>query len=150
MINRGYRKPAVVLAFVEIMLWVFVASAVINGITEQPLKGIAYSFGFTAGVYIGSIIEERIAIGKILIQSITTVSSGVLISSSLREMGYGVTSVQAHGKDSEKTMLMIYTNRKGKEIIIKEINKIDPTSVIVSQDVTDIKGGFITKRNLMK
>ena len=45
LINKGYRKYGVVLALIEIFLWVFIASAVINGLSESPMKGIAYGLG---------------------------------------------------------------------------------------------------------
>ena len=42
LINKGYRKQGTILSFFEIMLWVFVASTVINGIAEAPIKGLIY------------------------------------------------------------------------------------------------------------
>lgn len=66
LIVKGYRKTAVLLSLVEISIWVFVASRVITGLTESPYKGIAYALGFAAGVWCGSILEEKLAFGKIL------------------------------------------------------------------------------------
>lgn len=43
LINKGYRKQGVILAFFEVTIWVFIASRVIGGISEQPIKGIVYS-----------------------------------------------------------------------------------------------------------
>ncbi|MGM0496157.1 MAG: DUF5698 domain-containing protein, partial [Bacillota bacterium] len=33
-IGKGYRKPGALLALIEILLWVFMASSVINGMAE--------------------------------------------------------------------------------------------------------------------
>ena len=84
LVVKGYRKVAVILALVEIMIWVFVASQVITGLAEKPYKGIAYGLGFAAGVYVGSILEEKLAFGKILIQVITSEESGQIITQALR------------------------------------------------------------------
>jgi uncharacterized protein YebE (UPF0316 family) len=40
-VNKGHRKQAFLLGFIEVTIWVFVASRVIVGITEQPLKAIS-------------------------------------------------------------------------------------------------------------
>ena len=47
LINKGYRRVGTILSFFEILLWTFVASRVIIGITEAPVKGIVYSIGFS-------------------------------------------------------------------------------------------------------
>ncbi|MEF3693228.1 MAG: DUF5698 domain-containing protein, partial [Acholeplasmataceae bacterium] len=56
LIGKGFRKPGTILAVFEILLWVFVASTVINGVAEAPIKGVIYSIGFAIGVYIGSLL----------------------------------------------------------------------------------------------
>lgn len=144
LINKGYRRQGVVLAFFEVLIWVFVASRVISGIAEEPIKGIIYSFGFAIGVYLGSILEGRLAFGKVLVQAITNVEVGVVIANTLRSEGYGVTTVNAQGKDSDKIVLMIFANRRGKEQIIEKIRNIDSSAMIVSNDVSTLHGGHIT------
>lgn len=144
-INKGYRKLGVILAFFEVLLWVFVASRVITGIVEKPLKGIVYSLGFASGVYLGSRIESALALGKVLIQVITTKELGSTMAVVLRNQKLGVTTIDAQGKDSDKMLLMLYTNRKGKEEIIAQIQIIDPKVLVVSHDITTISGGYINK-----
>jgi uncharacterized protein YebE (UPF0316 family) len=142
-INRGYRRAGTLLSFVEILLWTFVASRVIMGIAEAPIKGIVYSIGFSIGVYLGSRIEGYIAMGRVLIQSIVSRESAAAVTGSLRKKGYGVTSMEAYGRDSLKMVLMIFANRKGKEEIIKEIQNFDASAMIITNDVTALHGGTI-------
>ncbi len=144
-INKGYRTLGVVLAFFEVMLWVFVASRVITGIAEKPLKGIIYSLGFASGVYLGSKIESALALGKVLIQVITAKDLGATMALVLRNQKLGVTTIDAHGKDADKMLLMLYTNRRGKDDIITQIQAIDPKALVVSHDITSISGGYINK-----
>ncbi|ULQ59438.1 DUF5698 domain-containing protein [Brucepastera parasyntrophica] len=153
MINRGYRRQGTILAFFEVILWVLVVSSVISGLTEAPLKGLVYSIGFAAGVNIGSRIENKLAYGKILIQTITSREMSFPLATELRGKGYGVTTIDAEGKDAEKAVLMIFANRKGKEDIIAHIQKIDKSAMIITNDVSTLHGGFISQRksrSLMK
>lgn len=143
LIVKGYRTPAVLLALVEIMLWVFVASTVITGLAASPMKGIAYGFGFASGVYFGSVLEQKLAFGKLLIQTIASASKSQQIADRVRALGCGVTTVKAMGKDESKVILMVYTNRRGSQTIIDEIMAIDGTAMVVMNDVSTISGGYI-------
>ena len=144
LINKGYRKEGVILAFFEVTIWVFVASRVITGIQDQPIKGIVYSLGFALGVYVGSKIENRLAFGQVLIQIICNNDKSEDIVVCLREQGLGVTVVDAQGKDDAKKVLMVYANRRGKDVIFKKIKLIDEHAMIVSHDVTQLSGGYIS------
>ncbi|NLD26086.1 MAG: DUF2179 domain-containing protein [Acholeplasmataceae bacterium] len=151
MVNKGYRTQAAFLAFFEVLIWVFVASRVISGLAEQPLKGIVYSIGFACGVFVGSLLENRLAMGKVLIQAITDINTGNDVAAKLRDYGFGVTVLVGEGKDAPKNVLMIYANRKGKDIIQNKIYELDPHAVIVIQDLTSIRGGHINVlRNFVK
>ena len=144
LVNKGYRKLGVILAFFEVLIWVFVASRVISGITEAPLKGIVYSLGFATGVFVGSKLEAKLAFGRVLVQAITEVDTGIVVANALRASGYGVTTVEASGKDRPKSVLMIYANRKNKEDIAKKIKEIDEHAMIIINDITTLQGGYVT------
>lgn len=144
LMNKGYRIISSILAFIEVLIWVFVASSVLEGINENPIKAIVYSIGFASGVYLGSIIENKVALGTILIQAILPYDKGLEIAAILRNDGIAVTTVNAEGKDSNKIVLMIYSKRRGKEIIINKIESLEKTALIVSNDVSTLHGGYIS------
>ena len=144
LIIKGYRLIAFFLALIEITIWIFVASTVITGLTESPMKGIAYAIGFASGVYLGSIVENKLAFGRLLIQTITSDAMSLVISEKLRELGCGVTSVAARGKDEARTILMIYSNRRASQKIIDQILTIDPAAMIVLNDISTMVGGYFS------
>ena len=143
LINKGYRREGTLLSFIEVLLWTFVASRVIMGMADAPIKGIMYSLGFSLGVYVGSRIESRIAMGRVMIQAIVSMEFSAPIIDKLREKGYAVTTMEAQGRDSQKTVLMIFAKRKGKEEIIGEIHQLDETAMVITNDVTYLRGGTI-------
>ena len=142
-ISKGYRREGTILSFIEIILWTFIASRVILGIAEAPIKGIVYCIGYSIGVFLGSRLEGRIAMGRVLIQAIVSKINAAPLIAGLREKGYAVTTVEAQGRDSEKQVLMIFANRKGKEEIILAIQKIDKTAMIITNDVSTLYGGTV-------
>lgn len=144
LISKGYRKQGTFLAIFEILLWVFIASAVIQGINETPIKGVIYSVGFALGVYVGSLIEARLAVGRILIQVISDKADADMIVRILRVNGHGATTLDAQGKDSEKTVLMIFAKRKNKDTILDLIKEADKNALIVANEVSIVSGGYVS------
>lgn len=141
-INKGYRKLGSILSLIEIFLWVFIASRVIIGVQEAPLKGIIYGLGFATGVYLGSILESYLAVGKIYIQAIIMREEANKVVSVLREAGYGVTVVSAQGKIKSRKVLMIFASRKNKDKIIDLILKLDDDALITANEISMVKGGY--------
>ena len=151
LISKGYRREGTILSFLEILLWVFIASRVITGIVDAPIKGIVYSVAFSIGVYLGSLIEGHIALGRVLVQVIISKSDSPSLIGGLREKGYAVTSMEAQGRDSEKTVLMIFANRKGKEEIVRDIRALNASAMVVVNDVSTLYGGTISSiKKLLK
>lgn len=150
LVVKGYRKISVLLALVEIFLWITIASKVILTLHDNVWNGVAYVFGFAAGVYFGSIIEEKLAFGILLVQTITSDAKAVEIAAALREKNFGVTTVDASGKTDKRKIVMIYANRRGSEEIRKAILEIDPSAMIVTNDVAKLFGGYIQSRKLFK
>ncbi len=150
LMNKGYRFISSVLAFFEVLIWVLVASVVLVGISENPIKVVAYSLSFAIGVFLGSIIESKVALGNILIQAILPLDKGIEVASTLRSEGIAVTTLVAEGKDSSKLVLMIYSRRRGKEKIIEKIQSYEESALIVSNDITTLQGGYISHQNGVK
>jgi uncharacterized protein YebE (UPF0316 family) len=151
LVNKGYRTQGTLLSFVEIMLWTFITSRVIMGIVDAPIKGIVFCFGFSVGVYLGSLIEGYIAMGQVLVQTIVSLDNADKMAFTVRQKGYGVTTMEAQGRDDAKKVLMVFAFRKSKEELIGEIQKLDSTAMIITHDVSTLHGGTIAAaRKLLK
>ena len=53
LVNKGERVKGAVLGFIEILIWISLVSSVLNNITDDPFKIIAYAAGFSLGNYLG-------------------------------------------------------------------------------------------------
>jgi uncharacterized protein YebE (UPF0316 family) len=146
LINKGFRTFGTVLSFFEITLWVIMASNVLVGLSETPIKGIVYGIGFSIGVFLGSYLESKLALGKVLIETIVSKENSEVMIAELRSKGFAVTTVEARGRDSEKMVLKIFANRKGKDEIIKQIHAKDRTAMIIANDISTLQGGYISPR----
>lgn len=145
-VNRGFKLPGAVVSFIEVLIWVFVASQVVNDVSKAPLLGIIYALGYAVGVFVGTTIEKKLAFGKVLLNVIIPIEKEAVLSKYIRDQKIGLTSIDARGLNSKKVVLMLYTNRKNIDNLKDEILNFEPHALIAENDVVTISGGTVPKR----
>ena len=88
---------------------------------------IIFSLGCTIGSYIGSVLEEKIALGNNIIICITEKD----IMDNIRDNGYKLTSTKGTGLDI-KNIIFIMTSRKKKRKLVKLLKELDENIFIMS------------------
>lgn len=140
---KGQRYLAAFLSMIEVVIYVLGLGLVLKNINEiQNL--IAYAVGYGIGVIVGMKIEEKLALGYITVNVITTECDKDL-PKLLRENGYGVTDWEAHGLEGERMAMQILTPRKFELKLYDTIKTIDPRAFIISYEPKSIYGGFWVK-----
>ncbi len=140
-VANGKKMLGAILNFIVSIIWVFTAGIVIVDINDDLLKVFFFCLGSGIGSYVGSYIENKLALGNNLLLCIVEQTELPIIDK-LRDKGYGVTTISGYGKDSEKYILMIFTSRKKKNILVNEINKLTPNSMIISENASSLFGGY--------
>jgi len=97
LITRGEKLSGSIIGFFEVGIWLYVVSTVLVGIKEDPMRMIAYSLGFACGNYVGCMLEEKLALGILTINAITSKDDGIKLAEVLRENDIGVTMMDAEG-----------------------------------------------------
>ncbi|WP_186760060.1 DUF2179 domain-containing protein [Planococcus sp. CPCC 101016] len=140
---KGYRYLAAVVSMVEVVIYIVGLGLVLDNLNEiQNL--VAYALGYGSGVIIGSKIEEKMALGYITVNVITS-EAGEYLPNKLREKGYGVTDWHANGRDGGRQSMQILTPRKWELKLYKTIQEIDPKAFIIAYEAKTIHGGFWVK-----
>lgn len=144
MINRGERTKGSLLAFLEFSLWIFITGTVLSDFQNSPQKVVVLALAFALGVFIGSWLENKIALGLSTLQVITTEKPTDLVDR-LRESNLGVTIIDGEGKDGPRFILNIHLKRNRVNSTVKLINANIEHCVITISDVKVLKGGYIQK-----
>jgi len=139
-VMRGRKSIAWILGFFQAGIFVLAISSVLENL-DNPLNIAGYAAGFATGNVVGMLIEERLAIGHILL-SIVSPRRGSAIAENLREEGYAVTEIPARGKDGMVSLLYVNVLRRNTERVKKLANEIDPDAFITAEDVRPIRRGF--------
>jgi len=139
-VMRGKKKIAWILGFVQSAIFILAIGKVLTQL-NNPLNIIGYAAGFATGNVVGMIIEERIAIGHILVNIISP-RRGSAIVDHLRQNGYAVTEYSGRGKDGMVSMINCSVLRKQVDTVHQLVNDIDPDAFVTIEDVRPIKHGF--------
>ncbi len=137
---HGRRFLAFCLGFVEILIWIFVVSRVINEI-RQPAYALAYAVGFALGNYIGVTIEARLAMGRQVLHIITR--NGPELAQTLREANYRVTQFDGYGRDGPVQELFVLLERRGVPKILSTVQRLDPDCFYTVDDVRMASSGQV-------
>lgn len=132
-ISRGMKIIAPVLGFFEIFIWIVAIGQIFQNLTN-PLNYFAYATGFAAGNYIGMLIEERLAMGLALVRIITQRDATNLIEY-LRAAGYGVTVLDAQGKQGPGKVIFSVVKRKNIKDVENAIHEFNPKAFYSLEDV---------------
>ncbi|MHA6252572.1 DUF2179 domain-containing protein [Oceanobacillus sp. CAU 1775] len=141
---KGRRYIASLVSMVEVVIYVIGLGLVLDNLNEiQNL--IAYALGYGLGVIIGSIIEEKLALGYIVV-NVTSSNPDINFTQRIREKGFGVTSWSTYGMDGDRLSMQILTPRKYEISLYELIHSIDAKAFIISYEPKQIHGGFWVKQ----
>ena len=133
-IVQGRRWMAFWLGFFEISLWLIVISTVIHKVTEAPVLGLFFAFGFATGNMVGIQIEKWLALGHIILKVISK-EQFEQMTQCIREAGYAVTTFHGEGKEGPVVELYIVCARKNLTNILSLVKEIEPTAFYILEHV---------------
>jgi len=140
-VNKGMRNLAPVIGFFEILIWLVVISQVMQNI-NSPVNYIAYAAGFAAGNYVGILIEQKLAMGIMLIRIITRKKAPELLTD-LRARGYSVINIPAVSNSGKVEIIFLPAKRKDIEKIISTIKIYNPNALYTIEDVRHLSYGAL-------
>lgn len=141
---KGQRYMAATVSMFEITIYILGLSLVLDNLNEIQ-NIVAYAVGFGIGVVVGTMIEEKLALGYITV-NVVSANPDIEFTKTLRKKGYGVTSWSSYGMDGDRLSIQILTPRKYELKLYEDINKIDPKAFIISYEPRRIHGGFWVKQ----
>lgn len=144
LVIRGRRLTGAFIGFVEVLVWFLIVSQALTSDSNSIWIAIAYASGFSTGTFVGSWIEEKLAIGS---SSFNIITKGLRydLVDILREKGFGVSSIVCQGKDDENLMLLIEVDRKKMKKVNDIIKEVAPDSFITISDTKKIINGYFVR-----
>jgi uncharacterized protein YebE (UPF0316 family) len=136
LLGRGRRVPAAALGFVEALIWVLAITRVLSGL-EDPARMVAFALGFAAGTFVGSIVEEWLALGQSLIRIVAPTRSDQ-VAPLLRKRGYGATVLNGDGLSGEVRVTFCIVPRKEVWTVTRLIHEANPEAYVSVEQTSTV------------
>ena len=136
-VAKGKKIFGAILQFIIAFVWVITTGIVVVNIKEDPYKIVFFALGSLIGSYIGSIVEEKIALGNDLITVISNKHENEIIKE-LANNNFSVFKINGYINNKEIPILFITNEKKKRKNVIKIIKKIDNNAIIQVQSIKNI------------
>ena len=141
---KGMKEKAAALGMLEGVIYVIALGIVFSDLSNY-LNMASYALGFGVGIYIGQIIEQKLAIGYVSIE-VNIMNKNEELTSHLRDEGFSVSTAEVEGMNQARRYRLDCTARRDREAeFIKIVSTYEPSAFIVSYEPRNFKGGYITK-----
>jgi uncharacterized protein YebE (UPF0316 family) len=143
MMVKGQRIKAAALGFAECGIWGLVISTIISTLGDNLLLLLFYCFGYAVGLFLGSTIESKIALGTSSLELIANNDSTEKITAYLKAHNKGYTVFEGHGSVDKMNMIFIVIPRKEMTALLKNIRSVCDNKVfVVASEVSKHAGGY--------
>jgi uncharacterized protein YebE (UPF0316 family) len=101
---------------------------------------VAYAGGFATGVFVGLRLEERLALGRRMIRTITDQDTGDLLAA-VRSAGFGVTSVRGAGGSGDVSVIFSVVKRSEVRQYMEVVEAHHPDAFTSIEEVRSVHQG---------
>jgi len=122
-----------------VLIWLVAITQIFKNLSN-PVCYVAYAGGFAMGNLIGILIEEKMAIGTVVIRIITQKDAEALIDC-LKESRYGVTHVDAQGAMGQVKIIFTIVKRKSIDSVLEIVRGCNPLAFYTIEDVRSVRKG---------
>jgi uncharacterized protein YebE (UPF0316 family) len=129
----GRRWTATILGFFESFIWLMAIRQIFEHL-DNWICYVAYPAGFASGIFVGMIIEERIAYGKVIVRIITRKDIHALIAY-LNSQQFRYTRVNAEGPDGHENLVFTVLERERLESLLATLKEMLPSAFYTVEKV---------------
>ncbi len=139
-ISRGMKFLAPIFGFFEILIWLIAIGQIMKNL-NNPVYYLAYALGFAGGNLVGIFVEERLAVGRVILRIITQRDAKKLVAY-LRSSGFGVTTVEAEGATGPVDLIFTVIDREKVKAVVHSVQTYNPRAFFSIEDVRLVKEGI--------
>jgi len=132
-VSNGKKWLGAIVQFFVAIIWLVVTGTVIVDIKEDPFKILFYALGSLIGSFLGSALEEKIALGYIVLMVEVNNDISKSLMTRLKNSRFSIKSVR--GSKDKTDLLMITAKRKKTDEVIKIIRSFDKDAEIMTEKI---------------
>lgn len=144
-VMSGKKYIATLMGFLESLIWLLAIGQIFKHM-DNVYCYIAYPAGFAGGIFIGMLIEEKIALGKVIIRVITAENLDSIIAY-LNKHQFRFSVVSAESNEGKENLLFAVLKRDHVPVILDEIKRHLPKAFYTIESVKSAsETGILTEK----
>ena len=136
---KGKNIISMILAFIEILIWYFVAREILTSRDTSLYLVFSYAGGYAFGTYVGGLINKYFVRGNLTAFVVTSLKNKSMVDK-LKKAKYGV-SVLSY--EDGKMVLLIELAKKNLNKLKSTIKEIDDSAFLVVNESMHVENGFM-------
>ena len=141
---KGQNLFGGILAFIEILIWFFVAREALLIPIESLFVPISYALGYATGTLLGAFLAKTLIKGVIGIQIITDEDKKEMINAlKLRGYSFNILRLESGFNSQPKIMIFLEVNKKSLKKVQKLIRKFDADAFVALSDTKQVFNGTL-------
>ncbi len=136
LVMQGKKGLAPLLGFFESLIWLLAIGQIFKHI-DNPVSYISYATGYAFGTYVGIIVEEKMAIGRVVVRVITALPANNLIDY-LKERNHRYSNIDATGNDGKVNIIFTVVKRNTLKELIPKIHEYNPKAFFTIEGVKKV------------
>lgn len=137
-VSRGMKYLAPLVGFFEVLVWITAVAQVVRNL-DNSICFLAYAAGYGLGTFVGLTIEQKLAMGMLIVRVITQQEGDALVRE-LRRRDYRVTCIDAHGATGEVNVIFTVIRRSDLPDALKAVRSFNPQAFYTVEDVRTVSG----------
>ena len=143
MMVKGQRLKAAGLGLLECTIWGLVISTIIGTLGDNLFLLAFYCIGYAVGLFLGSTLENKIALGTSNLQLIANDENTEKIIEYLKKENRGYTVFAGQGSTDKMNMILIVLPRRDALRALRQIRALCNNNVfVVASEVSKYAGGY--------
>ena len=146
-VSKGKKRLASCLGFFEVLIWIMAISQIMQHLNNFACY-IGYASGFAMGNFIGITVEEKLAMGTLVVRIYANGSAASLMNS-LKLAGCGVTCLDGHGAMGPVHEVQTVIKRSLLPEVERIIKEHNPQLFYEIEEVRAVNAGVFPAKNPM-
>jgi uncharacterized protein YebE (UPF0316 family) len=135
-ISRGTKYLAPAMGFFEVLIWLLAIGQIMRNLTNVACY-LAYAGGFATGTFVGLYLEEKLAMGLLMVRIVTRKEATPLIEY-MQSAHFGVTSVDAEGMTGKVHIIFTIIKRSDLSRVVEIIAQFNPNAFYSVEDIRSV------------
>jgi uncharacterized protein YebE (UPF0316 family) len=142
-LGRGQKVLAAGIGFFEVSIWLFAIGQIMQNLSDVGCY-LGFAGGFTAGNFLGVLVEQRLGLGTLVVRVITPREAGALVER-LRAAHYGATCLEGQGAAGPVTVVLTVIPRKELAGVVAIIKAFDAGCFYSVDDLQSAEAGVFPR-----